>query len=86
MEQINFDVQIRKKTGSARARQVRRSNLIPGIVYGGALQPTNIQADRRAYDRIYHQHAGESLIYHLNLMDDGKKVSDFPGDHQGRST
>ena len=35
MEQINFDVQIRKNTGSARARQVRRSHFIPGIVYGG---------------------------------------------------
>jgi len=78
MEQINFDVQIRKNTGSARARQARRSNLIPGIVYGGGSQPTNIQADRKAYDRIYHQHAGESLIYHLNVVEDGKKVSDFP--------
>ena len=73
MEQINFDVQIRKNTGSARARQVRRSNLIPGIVYGGNSKPTTIQADRKAYDRIYRQHAGESLIYHLNLVDEGKK-------------
>ncbi len=78
MEQINFDVQIRKNTGSARARQVRRSNLIPGIVYGGNSKPMTIQADRKAYDRIYRQHAGESLIYHLNLVDEGKKVSDFP--------
>ncbi len=78
MEQINFDVQIRKNTGSAKARQTRRLNLIPGIVYGGGVKPTNIQADRKAYDRIYHQHAGESLIYHLNVVDDGKKVSDFP--------
>ena len=78
MEQINFDVQIRKTTGSARSRQVRRENQIPGIVYGGDSKPTNIQADRKAYDRIYRQHAGESLIYHLNLVDEGKKVSDFP--------
>jgi large subunit ribosomal protein L25 len=78
MEQINFDVQIRKTTGSARSRQMRRSNLIPGIVYGGDSKPTIIQADRKAYDRIYRQHAGESLIYHLNLVDEGKKVSDFP--------
>jgi len=78
MEQINFDVQIRKTTGSAKSRQVRRLNLIPGIVYGGDSKPTIIQADRKAYDRIYRQHAGESLIYHLNLVDDGKKISDFP--------
>src|ERR1700691_1103262 len=78
MEQINFDVQIRKSTGSASSRQARRSNLIPGIVYGGNSKPTTIQADRKAYDRIYRQNAGESLIYHLNLVDDGKKVSDFP--------
>ena len=78
MEQINFDVQIRKNTGSAKARQIRRTNLIPGIVYGGGSKPTIIQADRKAYDRIYRQHAGESLIYHLNLVDEGKKISDFP--------
>ena len=78
MEQINFDVQIRKNTGSARSRQVRRSGLIPGIVYGENSKPTTIQADRKAYDRIYRQHAGERLIYHLNLVDEGKKISDFP--------
>jgi large subunit ribosomal protein L25 len=78
MEQINFDVQVRKNTGSANSRQIRRLNLIPGIVYGGDSKPTVIQADRKAYDRIYRQHAGESLIYHLNLVDEGKKVSDFP--------
>jgi len=78
MEQINFDVQIRKTTGSAKSRQSRRLNLIPGIVYGGDSKPTIINADRKAYDRIYRQHAGESLIYHLNLVDDGKKISDFP--------
>jgi large subunit ribosomal protein L25 len=78
MEQINFDVQIRKNTGSARSRQVRRSNLIPGIVYGGNAKPTTIQADRKAYDRIHRQHVGESLIYHLNVVDEGKTVSDFP--------
>ena len=78
MEQINLDVQIRKNTGSARSRQVRRSGLIPGIVYGENSKPTTIQADRKAYDRIYRQHAGERLIYHLNLVDEGKKISDFP--------
>ena len=78
MEQINFDVQIRKHMGSSRSRQARRMDLIPGIIYGGGSKPTTIQADRKSYDRISRQHAGESLIYHLNLLEDGKKVSDFP--------
>ncbi|MDE1920120.1 MAG: 50S ribosomal protein L25 [Candidatus Omnitrophica bacterium] len=78
MEQINFDVQIRKNTGSSQARRVRRSDLIPGIIYGAGAKPTTIQADRKAYDRVSRIHAGESLIYHLNLTDEGKKVSDFP--------
>jgi len=78
MEQINFDVQIRKNKGTAKARAVRRSHFIPAIVYGGDSKPVTIQADRKAYDRIWLRHAGESLIYHLNLMDEGKKISDFP--------
>lgn len=78
MEEINLDVQIRKTSGSAKARQVRRLSLIPGVVYGAGTRPANIQADKKAYDRIYHQHAGESLIFHLHVLDKDKKVSDFP--------
>ena len=78
MEQINLDVQLRKNSGSAQAHKIRRENNIPAIVYGGGSKPTLIKADRKAYDRIHRQHAGESLIYHLNLVDEGKQVADFP--------
>ncbi|MBI4309371.1 MAG: 50S ribosomal protein L25 [Candidatus Omnitrophica bacterium] len=78
MEQITLDVQLRKHTGSSQVRRVRRENCIPAVVYGGGAQPAMIKADRKAYDRIYRQHMGESLIYHLNVMDGGAKVADFP--------
>ncbi len=78
MEQINLDVQLRKGVGSSRAQQVRRVNLIPAVVYGGNAKSITIQADRKIYDRIHRQHAGESLIYHLNVLDEGKKIADFP--------
>jgi large subunit ribosomal protein L25 len=77
MEQISLDVQLRKELGSSRVRRLRRAN-IPAVVYGGGSKPTVIQADRKAYDRIHRQHMGESLIYHLNVVDEGKKVADFP--------
>ncbi len=78
MEQIKLDVQLRKQSGSAKVRQLRRTNVIPAIIYGGKEKPTMIQADRKTYDRIHRLHAGESLIYHLNVVDGEKKVADFP--------
>ncbi len=78
MEQINLDVQLRNGLGSAQAAKLRRANFIPAVIYGGKAEPTTIQADRKTYDRISRQHAGESLIYHLNVLDNGKKVADFP--------
>lgn len=77
MEQINLDVQLRKDIGSSKVRRLRAES-IPAIIYGGGAKPTVIQANRKAYDRIHRQHMGESLIYHLNVVDEGKKVADFP--------
>lgn len=78
MEQINLDVQLRKSTGTALARKIRRADLIPAVIYGGSAKPTAIQTNRKAYERISRLHAGESLIYHLNVLDEGKKIADFP--------
>ena len=78
MEQINLDVQLRRNIGSAQVRRIRRENNIPAVIYGGGSKPTIIKADRKAYDRIHRQHMGESLIYHLNVMDEGAKIADFP--------
>lgn len=78
MEQINLDVQLRNTKGSAPAAKLRRADIIPAIIYGGKEKPTSIQTDKKIYDRIHRQHAGESLIYHLNVLDNGKKIADFP--------
>ena len=78
MEQITLDVQLRKNIGSAQVRRVRSEGGIPAIVYGGGSKPTTINADRKTYERIHRQHMGESLIYHINVLDEGKKIADFP--------
>ncbi len=78
MEQIQLDVQLRKKTGSNEVRKVRRQNGIPAVVYGAGQKPAAIQADRRIYERIARQHQGENVIFHLNVMDGTKKLSDYP--------
>ncbi len=78
MEQIQLDVQLRKKTGSNEVRKVRRQNAIPAVVYGAGQSPAAIQADRKIYERIARQHQGENVIFHLNVLDGGKKLSDYP--------
>jgi large subunit ribosomal protein L25 len=78
MEQIQLDVQLRKKIGTGEVRKVRQQNLIPAVVYGAGHDPAAIQADRKIYERIARQHQGENVIFRLNMLDGAKKLSDFP--------
>ena len=78
MEQIQLDVQLRKEIGTAEVRKIRRLNFIPAVVYGAGQGPAVIQADRRVYEKIARQHQGENVIFHLNVLDGAKKLSDYP--------
>src|SRR5262245_7703499 len=78
MEQIQLDVQLRKTTGTKSVRKVRRQNFIPAVVYGAGQGPAVIQADRKIYERILRQHQGENVIFHLNVLEGTKKLSDYP--------
>lgn len=77
MEEIKLDVQVRDLVGSRKIKQVRRENAVPAIVYGGESKPTNIKVDRSNYERIMRHHHGQSVIFHLNVMDGEKKLRDY---------
>lgn len=42
MSEIVLPVEIRERTGSGGARATRREGLIPGVIYGGTLDPVSI--------------------------------------------
>lgn len=77
MEEIKLDVQIRKNNGSRKAKRLRADNFIPAIVYGGKQSPAQVQVDRKTFERILRMHRGENIIYHLNVLEDGKKAQDY---------
>lgn len=77
MEEIKLDVQIRKNVGARGTRMVRGQDCIPAIVYGGDCEATAIQMDRRSMEKIIRQHTGQSLVFHVNVMDGDKKISDY---------
>lgn len=77
MEEIKLDVQLRNQTGSRKIKSIRRENAVPAIVYGGENKPTSIRVDRSNYERIMRHHHGQSVIFHLNVMDGEKKLRDY---------
>ena len=77
MAEVKLDVQIRDQVGRRRLKAVRRADFVPGIVYGGARKETMIKMDRRAYERIRREHGGESIVFHLNVLEGEKKLRDY---------
>lgn len=78
MEEIQFDSQLRQSRGTSAARSLRRQGFIPGVIYGGEHESLPIQVNRVAFERLERQHRGESIILHLNVFQDSKKVKDYP--------
>lgn len=78
MEEIKLDVQIRKEIGSRKIKSIRREDFVPAVVYGGGKRgPTVIKVDRRAYERIMKDHRGQSVVFHLNVLEGEKKLRDY---------
>ena len=78
MDEIKLDVQIRNQIGSRKIKAIRREDHVPAIVYGGKKRgPTSIKVDRRAYERIMRLHQGQSVVFHLNVLEDEKKLRDY---------
>ena len=78
MEEIKLDVQIRNQIGSRKIKSIRRENFIPAIVYGGKKRgPTAIKVDRRSYEKAMRFHQGQSVVFHLNVLEEGKKLRDY---------
>ncbi len=77
MEQIKLELQVRKQTGSGAVSRLRLKGAIPGIVYGGEDAPLPVQVRQADFERIMRAHAGESILFAVSLVDDGKKLKDF---------
>lgn len=76
MEEIKLNVQIRKELGKEKVKKLRFVDKVPGIVYGGEREPTPVTFDRRVFEKIMRQHRGQSVLFHLDVLDGEKKVQD----------
>jgi large subunit ribosomal protein L25 len=77
MEEIPLEVQLRTQIGSRKIKSIRREDFVPAVVYGGKRGPTTIKVDRRSYEHIMRTHKGQSVVFHLNVMESDKKLRDY---------
>ena len=78
MDEIKLDVQIRNQIGSREVKALRKENFVPAIVYGGKKRgPTSIKVDRRVYEHVMRLHQGQSVVFHLNVLEGEKKLRDY---------
>lgn len=64
-------VQHRPTKGTRPVRRLRDDGLVPGIVYGKAIEPVPIVVNQRALVKLLHSKAGEHALVKLRIDGDG---------------
>lgn len=67
MKQLRLEVQPRSETGKGAARSVRRSGMIPGVLYGQAKETVSIKIDRRKLRNLLKTEGVETSLINLEL-------------------
>ena len=73
MAEIVLNVEVRENTGTGGARAARRAGMVPGILYGGKLEPVAVA--RRANEFRKALHSGKLLGHVVTLKHGGEAQS-----------
>jgi len=77
---IELKASVRERVGKGAARELRRENLIPAVIYGDKQNPLSIALSTKDVTRSIH--SGGSLSTTINVDVDGKKHHVIPRDYQ----
>jgi large subunit ribosomal protein L25 len=75
-ETLDLSAEPRAKRGKGPAYQARKQGRIPGIVYGGEVEPAQVSVDERTLTKLYS--SGAFLQTLVNLEIGGKKTRVIP--------
>lgn len=68
---IELKALVREKKGSSNVKKIRRSNLVPGIVYGPEIEPIMINIEKTNVDSLVSRASETTRIKLLIKSDDG---------------
>jgi large subunit ribosomal protein L25 len=78
--EIVLNVDVRERTGRGGAREIRRANLVPGVLYGGEKAPVSISVDKKTI--IAALKSGKFLAHTVTLEHKGERQLVFTQDIQ----
>lgn len=79
MERHSIEAELRTETGKGAARRIRRSGLIPGVVYGRGNEPRSIKIDPQDIEKLLLSNA----IFDLTFVgEDGEESTVIIKDYQ----
>jgi len=71
MADIVLNVEVRARSGTGGAREVRREGKVPGVLYGGKLAPVNIAVSAKDFRKTLHT---GKLLGHLVTLRHGEET------------
>ncbi len=71
MADIVLNVEVRARSGTGGAREVRREGKVPGVLYGGKLAPVNIAVSAKDFRKSLHP---GKLLGHLVTLRHGEET------------
>lgn len=72
MKQVEFMAYLREEKGKQASKKLRKSGLIPAVVYGRNEEPLALSCDERKFEEIVHTSAGENVVLNLKIMKQGQ--------------
>ena len=71
-DNLSLSATVRESVGKGAAREARKNNLVPGIIYGGTEEPVNINV--KFNELLKKLNAGKFMSTLINLSIDGKTI------------
>ena len=71
MADLTLTVEVRERTGKGGAREARRNNMVPGVLYGGGQDPVAINL--KFNEVIKALNSGQFLAHMIELDHKGEK-------------
>jgi len=69
MERVSLEAKQRDDLGKGKAKKLRRTGMVPAIVYGRGIEPTPVSVDAKSLRSILHTAAGRNVLIDLAIGD-----------------